>query len=121
MMAALSPGAGAWLVMTTLPDEETACDLTRTLVEERLAACGNVLPGVGSIYRWRGAIETAAECLVLFKTQAERLEALARRLEDLHPYEVAELLAFPIERGSPAYLAWIAAETEVEVEDSGSI
>ncbi|HUP00512.1 MAG TPA: divalent-cation tolerance protein CutA [Gemmatimonadota bacterium] len=112
MTAALAPGAGAWLVMTTCPDEETAHGIARTLVEERLAACGNVVPGVTSIYRWQGEIETAAECVVLFKTQAERLEALAHRLEELHPYEVPEFLAFPVERGLPAYLAWVAAETE---------
>ncbi len=112
MSPPLAPGAGAMLVYTMCPDEDTAHALARTLVEERLAACGSVLPGVTSIYRWRGKIETDGECLVLLKTRAERLEALAGRLQALHPYENPELLAVPVERGAPAYLRWVVEETE---------
>ncbi len=111
-MNMLAPGAGAVLVYTTCPDENTARVIARTLVEERLAACGNILPGVTSIYRWQGKIETAGECLVLLKTRSERLEALAARLQHLHPYDVPELLAVPVDRGAPEYLRWVVEETE---------
>jgi periplasmic divalent cation tolerance protein len=100
------------VVLTTLPSREAALPIARTLVEERLAACGNILPGVTSIYRWKGKIETAGECLVLLKTRSERLEALAARLQHLHPYDVPELLAVPVDRGAPEYLQWVVEETE---------
>lgn len=99
------------LVLTTCPDADTARTITRTLVEERLIACGNVVPGLTSIYRWRGEIETAAECLVLMKTRSDRVEPLARRLAELHPYEVPEMLAVPVARGAPDYLRWVVEES----------
>lgn len=99
------------LVFTTCPDEATARQIARALVEERLAACGNVVPGLTSIYRWRGEVETAAECMLLLKTRDDLLEPLARRLDELHPYEVPELLALPVGAGTPAYLQWVVEET----------
>ena len=109
--SALADGSAVRLVLATCPDAATAERLAHTLVTERLAACGSVVPGLTSIYRWQGAIETAAECLLLLKTRADRLDALAERLLDLHPYAVPELLALPVERGSADYLAWVVEES----------
>ena len=111
MSAGLDPGGSVRLLLTTCPDEGTARGIARTLVEERLIACGNVLPGISSIYRWRGTIEEAAECLLLMKAPAERLDAVAERLHALHPYDVPELLVLDVERGAGPYLRWVVEET----------
>ena len=94
-------------VFTTWPDLATARAAARTLVEERLAACGNIVPGVESVYRWEGKVETAAEVLVVFKTVSGSYPAFEARLRALHPYEVPEVLALPIADGLPAYLRWV--------------
>lgn len=99
------------LCLSTCPDAETAARIARALVEERLAACVNRLPGVQSTYRWHGEIHDDAEVLLLIKTTRERLGALRERLAELHPYEVPELIAFEIAGGLPAYLEWLADET----------
>jgi periplasmic divalent cation tolerance protein len=83
----------------------------RTLVEERLAACANVLDGLTSIYRWEGAIQHDAEALLILKTRAALLGPVEARVRELHPYELPCVVAWPIAGGSAAYLAWIAAET----------
>jgi periplasmic divalent cation tolerance protein len=83
----------------------------RTLVEERLAACANVLPGLTSIYRWQEKICRDPEVLVLLKTRRSCFPKLARRVRELHPYSVPEIVALPVALGSPAYLAWVAAST----------
>jgi periplasmic divalent cation tolerance protein len=101
----------ALVVLVTTPSPEKAAELARTLVEERLAACGNVVPGLRSIYRWEGRVHDDAEALLLLKTTRARFEALRERVLALHPYEVPEVLALPVEAGSAPYLAWIAAET----------
>jgi len=95
----------------TCPDLASAERLAEALVGERLAACVNVLPGLRSIYRWRGTVERADEVLLLIKTTRERLDALAARVQALHPYELPELLAVEAAGGLPDYLAWVAAET----------
>ncbi len=99
------------VALTTCPDEGTARRIASALVDERLAACVNIVPDMTSIYRWEGVVETASECLLLVKTRRERLEALRRRLEELHPYDLPELVALPVEGGSPAYLTWVVEET----------
>jgi len=99
------------LVLTTMPDDDRADTLARTLVEERLAACVNVLPGVCSIYRWKGAVEEASEVMLVAKTRASRAAALAARVRALHPYELPEVLALPVTDGSQAYLRWVVAES----------
>jgi periplasmic divalent cation tolerance protein len=99
------------LVLVTAPSAEKAAELARALVEERLAACGNVVPGLRSIYRWEGAVHDEAEALLLLKTTRARLEALRARVIELHPYEVPEVLAFAADAGSAPYLAWVADST----------
>jgi periplasmic divalent cation tolerance protein len=99
----------ALVVLVTAPSAETAADVARALVEEGLAACGNVVPGLRSIYRWRGQVHDEAEALLVLKTERRLLEALKARLPALHPYQVPELLALPVEGGLAPYLEWIAA------------
>ena len=84
--------------------------LARTLVEERLAACVNVVPGVRSFYRWEGAVQDDAELLLVAKTHAERGGALAARVKELHPYDLPEVLELPAVGGSDAYLDWVRSE-----------
>lgn len=95
------------LVLTTVPDHEAAERLARALVEERLAACVNVLPAMQSIYRWKGKIESAGEHLLIIKTRTADYGAVEERLRALHPYELPEVIAVPILAGLPAYLAWL--------------
>lgn len=99
------------LVFSTFPDAVHAREAARVLVGERLAACGNVLPGVTSVYVWQGEQHETAETLVLFKTRRELYPALEIRLKSLHPYEVPEIIAVEFTAGLPAYLRWIADGT----------
>jgi len=96
------------LVLSTFPEAATARRIARQLVEEKHAACANVLPGVQSIYRWQGKVEEAGEILVFFKTTAGRFEALTTALRQMHPYEVPEIIAFSVTQGLPQYLQWIS-------------
>jgi periplasmic divalent cation tolerance protein len=102
---------GALLVFCTFPDLATAREIIRTLVDERLIACGNLVPGVESIYRWEGKVETSAEILGVIKTDSAAYERMQLRLKELHPYDVPECIAIPIAAGLPSYLAWIADST----------
>jgi periplasmic divalent cation tolerance protein len=97
----------AVIVLTTLGADADAATLARTLVEERLAACVNVLPAMTSIYRWKGSVEQGREQQLLVKTTAGRIDALAARLRELHPYEVPELLVFRVDEGADEYLRWV--------------
>jgi periplasmic divalent cation tolerance protein len=92
------------------PDTETAARIARALVEERLAACVNVLPGMRSIYRWKGAVETANEALLLVKTRSDLAAAVEARVRELHPYEVPEVIRVGLRGGSAPYLEWVLAE-----------
>jgi periplasmic divalent cation tolerance protein len=94
-----------------VPSREVALALGRPVVEERLAACANVLGGMTSVYWWQGKLEEASEAALILKTRGELIELLTARLRDLHPYECPGVVALPIAAGNPAYLAWIAAET----------
>jgi periplasmic divalent cation tolerance protein len=98
-------------VITNLPDRESALRIADALVEGRLAACVNVLGECTSVYRWKGAVERAAEVPVLIKTRAELYPGVEQTIRALHPYELPEIIAVPIARGLPAYLEWVAAET----------
>ena len=95
------------IVFVTAPDEATARGIASALVEERLAACVNVVPGLTSIYRWEGRVVEDAEALLIVKTTEEALGALEARVRELHPYEVPEVVAVPVEGGSEHYLAWV--------------
>ncbi|MFO1206096.1 MAG: divalent-cation tolerance protein CutA [Burkholderiales bacterium] len=99
------------LIFTNLPDRESALALAQALVDARVAACVNVLGGCTSIYRWQGAIETAAEVPVLIKTRAALYAAVEQAIRARHPYDVPEIVAVPLSHGLPAYLEWVAAET----------
>jgi periplasmic divalent cation tolerance protein len=90
---------------------DEALVIGRTVVQERLAACANVLDGMTSIYWWQGALEQAGEAALILKTRAELVERLTARIKELHSYECACVVALPIVAGNPAYLDWIAAET----------
>jgi periplasmic divalent cation tolerance protein len=100
----------AYVVLMTFPDRERALACARALVDERLAACVNVLGDVRSIYRWQGAVHDDAEVLCVAKTTPERFEALRARVVALHPYEVPEVIALSIEAGHAPYLEWITAQ-----------
>lgn len=95
------------LVLSTCPDAACATSIAHALVDERLAACVSRVPGATSTYRWQDKVVEDAEVLLLIKTTAEGLPVLRERLVALHPYEVPELVALPIEDGLPAYLAWL--------------
>jgi periplasmic divalent cation tolerance protein len=100
----------ALLVLTTLGSAADARTFVRGLVDDRLIACGTVLPGATSIYRWEGAVQEENEVLVLLKTDASKWDALAAAVEERHPYDVPELLAVPVERGAHSYLSWLTSE-----------
>ena len=100
------------LVLTNLPDRETAERLAGALIEQRVAACVNILAPCRSVYRWKGAVQREEEHPVLIKTTAERYPALEAAIRAAHPYELPEIIAVPIERGLPAFLAWVDAETQ---------
>ncbi|MBE2211966.1 MAG: divalent-cation tolerance protein CutA [Xanthomonadaceae bacterium] len=99
------------ICLTTCPDRDTADRIASALVEERLAACVNCLPGIHSTYRWQGAVHRDDELLLLIKTTRDRMDALRTRLVTLHPYELPELLAVESADGLPAYLDWVREQT----------
>ena len=99
------------VVLTNLPDAASAESVARTLVEERLAACVNILAPCRSVYRWEGEVEQAQEVPLVIKTARDRYPALERRLRELHPYDVPELLVCAAEGGWPAYLGWVLEQT----------
>jgi len=100
----------ARLVIATFPEGE-GIEIVRTLVEEKWIACGNLLPGARSVYRWEGRIEDAAETVALLKTWADRVEGLKRRLAELHPYDVPEILVLAVGGGLESYVDWLREET----------
>lgn len=101
----------ARLIYSTCPDAQTARVIGRKLVEAELAACVNILPGMTAIYRWEGAVEEDAEVVLLIKTRAELVDRVIALGCALHPYETPAFVAFKIEAGSSAYLAWLAEQT----------
>jgi periplasmic divalent cation tolerance protein len=100
------------LVITNVPERAVAERLADMLIERSLAACVNILAPCRSVYRWKGAVQHDEEHPMLIKTTAERYAALEQALRAGHPYELPEIIAVPIERGLPAYLDWVAAETK---------
>lgn len=100
------------LVFCTFPDADTAAAVTKTLVGEKLIACGTILPGARSIYEWEGKMEDATEVLVLFKTVGPTYAKLEKRLLKLHPYDMPEIVALEAGAASKAYAAWVAATVD---------
>ena len=114
-MSETSPATGlkceVLLAISTFPDIETARRIARELVETRIVACANIINPVESIYRWQEKIEVGNETLVLFKFAAERYPDFEKRLRELHPYEVPEVIAYPLTQGSQTYLDWVRANS----------
>lgn len=104
--------ADVYLVVTNLPDRESAGRLAHALVEKRLAACVNIQSPCRSVYRWKGKTEDAEEFTLLIKTTRERYAALESAIRADHPYELPEIIAVPLARGLPAYLGWVESETK---------
>src|ERR1043165_9993298 len=100
------------VAFSTFPNPDKAAEVVRTLVSEQLAACGNVLSPVRSIYQWKGEVQDDTETLAILKTTRERFDAMRTRLVELHPYEVAEVICMPVEAGHVPYLDWVEAETK---------
>jgi periplasmic divalent cation tolerance protein len=105
----------AILVLTNVPDSAVAKTLAEAMVEQRLAACVNILPVVQSVYRWQGVVEQANEITLMIKTTQTRYAELERLIRHLHPYEVPEVIAIPLSAGLPSYLQWIETETSKEM------
>lgn len=99
------------VVLCTVPNEATAEKLAKGLIEERLAACVNAIPGLSSYYRWQGKLEVDSEIQLLIKTRRGRFDELAAWIQANHPYDVPELVALPAERVSECYLAWAVEQT----------
>ena len=99
------------LVIVTAPDENVAANIAKTIVEERLAGCVNILKGVRSIYSWEGKIEDEPEVVMLIKTRQSLYKSLERRIIDLHPYSVPEVICLDIRDGSEDYLKWLGDVT----------
>ena len=100
------------MVLTTLPVDADGPGFAQSLVEERLAACVNLLAPMESVYRWEGNIEQETERQVVIKTSRDRVAALWERIRELHPYDVPEFLVLPIVDGNNAYLKWVADSTQ---------
>ncbi len=99
------------IVFVTAGSEDEAATIGQTLVEERLAACANIVPRIRSIYRWKGQIYDEQEFLIIIKTKTSQFEMLQDRVKKLHSYEVPEIISFPVSRGLPQYLEWVLEET----------
>ena len=110
--SASGDGNGVRVVLCSCPDVATAEKLAAGLVEHRFSACVSIVPLVRSVYRWEGQIQTDNEALMVAKTSARALAGLEKWLNDHHPYEVPEIIALPVRGGLPAYLDWVAKETE---------
>ena len=106
----------ALIAFTAFANEEDAARVARVLVEERLVACANLLPGARSLYRWEGRVRDEREVVVLLKTRKQDWAALLSRLHDLHPYDTPELVAVRVAAGAPKYMAWLEAQLAPEGE-----
>lgn len=100
------------IVLCTVPDDAIARQIASALIEERLAACVNIVPGISSVYCWEDTIETAAELLLIIKTTTAVYMQLQNRIRALHPYELPEIIAVALDRGLPEYFSWIRTSLE---------
>ncbi|MEJ2691871.1 MAG: divalent-cation tolerance protein CutA [Candidatus Thiodiazotropha sp.] len=103
------------LILTTAPDQETARLLAKSLVEQRLAACVNILPQATSIYEWKGKVELSDESLLLIKSTRQNYPAVEEALREQHPYELPEIIAVPVEQGLQDYLDWVERCTDTDI------
>jgi periplasmic divalent cation tolerance protein len=99
------------IIFVTAADEQEAAAISKTLVEEGLAACANIIPVIRSIYRWKGTVWDEKEALIIIKSKEELFERVRSRVKELHSYEVPEITAIKMEKGDPAYLQWIETVT----------
>lgn len=106
----------AIIVLNTCPNTEVATAIATQLVDEALAACVNIIPGLSSVYKWQGQRHIDQECLLIIKTQKACYEPIERRIQELHPYELPEVLALEVSAGASAYLSWIEANTRQQHE-----
>lgn len=106
-----SPSDSIHLVLVTAPDADAAMALAEVLVEERLIACGNVIPGITSVYRWEGRVHRDGEALLVLKAPRSRVAELLDRIPALHPYDVPEVLVLNVAEGHPPYLEWVVRES----------
>ncbi len=102
------------MVCVNVGNADEAVKIARTLVEEELVACGNIIPGIRSIYRWKGEIFDEEEVMLIMKTQASLFPTVQSRVQSLHSYEVPEIIALDISDGLPEYLAWVMENTRFE-------
>jgi periplasmic divalent cation tolerance protein len=109
------PHTDALVVLTTVSSDDEAVRLVRALLDRRLIACGTLLPGARSIYRWQGKVADEREVLLLLKTRSARLEPLQQAFKELHPYKVPELLALSVDTGLEKYIEWINGETSLSL------
>jgi periplasmic divalent cation tolerance protein len=109
------PHTDAIVVLTTVSNDEEAVALVRELLDRRLIACGTLLPGARSLYRWQGKLADEREVLVMLKTRSARLQQLQSAFTELHPYKVPELLALSVDTGLEKYLEWINGETSLSL------
>ena len=106
------PDSPYQLILCTCPDSEIAEQLANVLVDQHLAACINIVPGLTSVYRWQGKVEKDKEVLLLIKTSRDRYAALESAIQQHHPYELPEVLAVTVDDGSPDYLRWLTSSLE---------
>jgi periplasmic divalent cation tolerance protein len=99
--------AGISVILCTVPSHKVGTDIAGTLVTKRLAACVNIMPGLTSIYEWEGKLENEAEFLLIVKTSDDRIPDLVRKIEEIHPYDVPEIIALPVNSGSEPYIKWV--------------
>jgi periplasmic divalent cation tolerance protein len=109
------PHTDATVVLTTVASDEEAVKLVRALLDRRLIACGTLVPGARSLYRWQGKIADEREVLLLLKTRSARVEALQEAFNELHPYKVPELLVLSVDTGLEKYIEWINGETSLSL------
>lgn len=105
---------GVLLVYITTPNQAEAKRIAKILIEEKLAACANILPAIESVYYWEGELEQSSESLLLLKTHTEVFESLMERAKELHPYELPCIVALPLCHGLPGFLNWVAEEVDVK-------
>lgn len=110
--ARYGPRPRAAVVLTTVPSRDAARTLARELVERRLVACANVVPGVVSIYRWEGAVQEDDEVLIVLKTRRDRTTELAGAIRELHTYDTPEVVVLPVDGGDRDYLSWVLREAD---------